>query len=59
MNDGKATLYLGGVLVAVGLLANKWTLAVLFSPDGHIDSLVSVLAIALVQLSAICGSTTY
>jgi hypothetical protein len=53
MNKGKAALYLGGILVAAGLLAGKWTLPVLFSPDRHIDSLVAVLVIALVQLSAL------
>ena len=53
MNKGKAALYLGGILVAAGLLAGKWTLPVLFSPDRHIDSLVAVLAIELVQLTAV------
>lgn len=53
MINRKATLNLGLFLIAVGLITNKWTLELLFSPDGQIDSSFLVIFIALFELLSI------
>jgi len=50
MNNRKGSLYSAVILIAVGLLANKGTLAALFTPDRHIVSQAIILAIAVVQI---------
>ena len=37
-NRGKTGIYLGMFLVGIGIVANKWVLELLFSPDGAIQS---------------------
>ena len=49
----KTTFVVGCLLIAVGVLCNKWMLQPLFSPDGQIDSLGAILTIVLFQATAV------
>jgi hypothetical protein len=44
--------FVGGTIVLLGLLLNKWFLESYFSPDGSIEGLSSLLAIYLTQVSS-------
>ncbi len=52
-DNNKTAFFLGCLLIAVGIICNKWILQTLFAPDGHIDYVPSILTIALFQISAI------
>ena len=58
-NRARAGIYLGVFLVGMGVVANKWVLEFLFSPDGSIQSPPALVLIAVLELMLIgCGIYT-
>ena len=47
--SSKSALYLGVSLIGIGVVTNKWTLEVLVSSDGRIESIQTIILIAITQ----------
>ena len=57
MREGGHDRWIGGLVVAGSLAVNHWSLGFLLSPDGRIESLVSLSVIWLSQLAGLAIGT--